>query len=475
MRTLVAVALCLFLASGARGWPVGVGKQAPTSLAVDGKGNILGAIPVRVPKFSISYDIAKFDRIDGHVRWRHRLNGNGSEQSTEVGQLVLTGDGDPIVAGTILDTDGESFLVARLAAGNGEEHWRSRLRGSQPNPSFNSGRAAAMDANGDVVVAGTVQNGPAGGDHPTYGDFAVVKLDGGTGSERWRLTLPAPPVALGSNGFTSQEADAEVVTADDAGNIIAAGEFFGAAGSATVNVVKLSGGTGQLLWRQELDFAWRTTAIAIDSAGDIFLGVSINEHPGNDFGVVKLSGSSGDVLWEDRESGGSGVAARVLIDVSGDVFASGAVGDGTGRDNGTFFTVVRLAGRTGSRLWAYHTEGTAGGGYARQLALGVPGLLVAGGSTEGTKTCADVFTVALDTSTGALVWSRKFDGTYRRRKFGCAPTDDGGGPGPPLDNDNLGAMVTDAHGRLFAGIALTNGTSAGVRDFGSIRRLSPHR
>src|SRR5262249_35495111 len=147
-------------------------------MAIDHGGNVLGAIPVRLPQSNGSVDIAKFDGIDGHIRWRHRLNGNGSEQSTEIDGLVLTGDGDPVVTGTIENTDGESFLVARLAADSGEERWRSRLRGSQPSPTYNSGSAVAIDATGDVVVAGTVQNGPDTGDHITYGDFAVAKLDG---------------------------------------------------------------------------------------------------------------------------------------------------------------------------------------------------------------------------------------------------------------------------------------------------------
>ena len=282
----------------------------------------------------------------------------------------------------------------------------------------------------------------------------------------------------GNSSFTSQEADADVVAV--AGDVIAAGTVFGVAARATISVVKLSGTSGQLLWRHDLDIAWRTSALAIDPAGDAVLAVSTSEQGGNDFGVVKVSGSNGDVLWVDRESGSEGrwqEAVRVLVDASGAVFASGMTDDGAGSaagPTGYLFTVVRLDGATGARVWEFQTEGTAGGGFARHLQFGSPGLVIAGGSTEGTKTCEDARIVALDTETGTVVWSKTFDGTFVA-KYGCVTDSESPGPGPPIDNDELGSMVIDTRGRILAGITLTNRTSAGVRSFGSLRRLSVRR
>ena len=477
MRAVVAVALCALLPSGARGWPVALGMRAPTRLAVDRDGEVLAAIPVRLPRFSSTYDIAKLEPTDGHIRWRHRLNGTGPEQSTDIGGLLLTHDADPLVAGTIVDPDGESIVVTRLASGSGLERWRTELRGTQTDGVYNNGLAAVVDAEGNPIVAGNLQNGPGPtrGDPYTFGDFAVAKLDSSNGSEQWRFILAGPLIPSGSSAYTA--AEAEVVAVDGAGDVIAAGEVHGPdSSSGTLTVVKVAGATGALLWRNDLDIAWRSQAIVLDSAGDAFLAVSTVEQSGNDFGVVKIAGGTGQVLWVDRESGSQGrwqEAVRVLTDASGDVFASGMINDGAGSasdPDGYVFTVVRLDGMTGSRRWVYETSGTAGGGFASQLALAPSGLLIAGGSIAGKKTCADVRLVALDANTGAPVWSRGFDGTYVR-KSGCAPDFEGGGPGAPLDDDNLGAMVTDARGRIFAGMALTNRTSTGVRDFGSIRRL----
>jgi len=141
--------------------------------------------------------------------------------------------------------------------------------------------------------------------------------------------------------------------------------------------------------------------------------------------------------------------------------------------DGQMFTVIRLDGTTGARVWAYHTAGTAGGGFARQLQLTAQGLLLAGGATRDVRSCDNALVVALDPSTGAQVWSRTFDGTLVAKT--CHADPEAEGPGPPIDDDEFGAMATDADGRLFVGLALVNRTATGVHTMGSIRRVTVRR
>ena len=77
---------------------------------------------------------------------------------------------------------------------------------------------AAVDAAGNVVVAGTTFN--AG----TSGDFTVVKFDGLTGAELWRQVLNGT-----GNGFDS----AIAVAIDAAGNVAAVGSIGSALSDAT--------------------------------------------------------------------------------------------------------------------------------------------------------------------------------------------------------------------------------------------------
>jgi len=296
---------------------------------------------------------------DGHYRWRHRIDGTARNQSTEVNAL-LSLDDDAVVTGSVVDRDGIDLLVTRLAGSDGHERWRTRLRGVRGDwrPIYNDGLAAAVDGAGDVLVAGSLQNAPTdGGD---FGDFTVAKLDGATGSERWRFRFPEPP----GTGL------ANVIAVDGSGDVVAGGRI-GGIGPGVVSIVKLSAADGHLVWQRDLEIVTDARATAIDARGDVLLSVSI---AGSDFGVVKLAGTTGEVLWIDRESASANrweVAMRVAVDPSGAVFAAGMVDDGAGGSAadtaGQLFEVVRLDGNTGARVWAYSTTGDAGGGFAGQL------------------------------------------------------------------------------------------------------------
>jgi len=462
-----AIGLAFLMSAGTRAgaWPITV-ASAPTAMATDQQGNVLAAIPVRLPRFNVTYAVAKLDGSDGHYRWRHRIDGTARNQSTEVNTLVSLDD-DTVVTGSVVDTNGIALLVTRLAGSDGHERWRTRLRGVPGDfrPTYNDGLAAAVDGAGDVLVAGSLQNAPiAGGE---FGDFTVAKLEGATGSERWRFRFPAPPGTDLAN----------VVAIDGSGDVVAGGEISGI-GSGIVSIVKLSGADGHLVWRRDLEAVTYATAAAIDTHGDVLLSVSIS---GSDFGVVKLAGTTGEVLWFDRESASANrweVATQVMVDPSGAVFAAGMVDDGAGSASasdpaGQSFEVVRLDGNTGTRVWAYNTTGSAGGGYARQLQLTAQDLLVAGGTTRDVRSCGNAFVVALDPMTGSEVWSRTFDGTRVSRE--CEANYDQPGPRAPIDDDDVGAMTTDVYGRLFVGLVLTNQTATGARTIGSIRRLSVRR
>jgi hypothetical protein len=370
------------------------------------------------------------------------------------------------VTGSVVDRDGIDLLVTRLAGSDGHERWRTGLRGVRGDwrPIYNDGLAAAVDGAGDVLVAGSLQNAPIdGGD---FGDFTVAKLDGATGSERWRFRFPEPP----GTGL------ANVIAVDGSGDVVAGGRI-GGVGSGVVSIVKLSGADGRVVWRRDLEIVSGATATAIDARGDVLLSVSI---AGSDFGVVKLAGTTGEVLWIDRESASANrweVATRVAVDPSGAVFAAGMVAEGAAGSaadtTGELFEVVRLDGNTGARVWAYNTTGNARGGFAGQLQLSAQGVLFAGGATRDVHSCGNALVVALDPITGSQIWSRTFDGTRVSKE--CEANYDLPGPRPPIDDDDVAAMTTDVNGSLLIGLVLTNQTATGARTIGSIRRLTVRR
>lgn len=83
---------------------------------------------------------------------------------------------------------------------------------------------------------------------------------------------------------------AEAVVVDPAGDIIATGSFF--YGS---DVVKLSGATGQVIWRSEVmghESRNYVQDIAVDSRGDVFVVFAWTRV------LIKVSGSTGAKIWE---------------------------------------------------------------------------------------------------------------------------------------------------------------------------------
>ena len=439
------------------GWPIVLGDKAALRLVTDRHGNVLAAAE-DLTGSSRTVDIIRLEHGAGHVQWRRTL-GRQHGVDTEIGDLGVTTAGDALFTGVIDDANGTKFLVTRLDGRTGKRLWRTTLEGSERSGGGgNVGRALAADRKGDVVAAGALLNAPY-----TEGDFAVVKLDGASGAESWRFSFAGPPAIVPG-------AEAQAVVVDAAGDAIAAGILV-TRGADAGSVVKLAGGTGQLIWRRDIDTSiTSTSALVLDDGGDVYLAVDTLQ-PLPVFGVVKLAGATGEVLWIARvgaPSGATAEAVRVLVDESGAVYASGSSADAAATQ---FFTVVRLDASTGAVVWNYETTGTAHGGSASQLGFLTAGLVVAGGVIANVVSCDDVLIVALDMARGAPVWSRTFDGSLVARS-GCAGSSGCGGPaGPPADNDMLTALTTDQRGRVFASMALVDATPSGARTVGSIRRF----
>lgn len=241
-------------------------------------------------------------------------------------------------------------------------------------------------------------------------DFTVVKFAGSTGAELWRQTI---------NGTAANSADmASAVTVDHDGDVLAAGITQNTLGANSFTVVKFAGSTGAPLWRKVVkgmkalkgvansdDDAF---AIAVDAVGDVVAGgMTQNALSGHDFTVVKLAGATGAELWSQVIGGtmnGSDDQVRaVAADRNGDVVAAGFTQNaGTDYD----FTVVKLAGASGTQLWKRVIHGTAVPSedkleQALAVAVDTVGNVVAAGTTQNTGTFYDFTVVKLNGTDGS--------------------------------------------------------------------------
>lgn len=312
-----------------------------------------------------------------------------------------------IVNGVKTDEKGNVFAVGRGNGlfkvvkfdTNGNVTWRylSRLgtKDDEPSPSYDIGYALDLDRNGDVIAAGVRDE-----------DFAVVKISGQDGVEIGQQEIDGK----GSSSYFFEKALAVVVGADGSVLAAGATSPSGNQGPSNFTVAKFSGDLSQLLWINEIDgtaaFIDTANDLTLDAAGDVIAaGVLFNIYEdsmgkviwsGDQFAVVKLSGSSGEVLWKeladsDHEFPARGIAYSVAVNASGDVFATGLYAEA--------FTVVKKFSATGKNVWRHIEADTLIHGVGYAITLDAQHAVIAAGNTNATD--RSKFTVIkLDPATG---------------------------------------------------------------------------
>jgi len=113
-------------------------------------------------------------------------------------------------------------------------------------------------------------------------------------------------------------------------------------------VVKVDGETGAEVWRRT-GGAFSGYDVVADHDLNPIVAVR------NDFTIRKLSGETGDLLWTTTIKRSPGAyldeVSAVALDPVGDVLATGKTEDPGADGLSTQFTVAKLAGETGAKIW----------------------------------------------------------------------------------------------------------------------------
>ena len=339
-------------------------------------------------------------------------------------------------------------LVAYMAVGCSEEstgpndnppplpgkHLWSKRFGDGSNQ---HAKAAAVDASGNVIVAGdfwgTVDFG--GGALTDAGDEDIfVAKFGPDGAHLW------------SKRFGDVDAQyAQSVAIDALGNVIVAGDFWGSvdfgggaltyAGNGDIFVAKF-GSDGAHLWSKRFgdgDYPQYAQSVAIDASGNVivagyfsgtidFGGGALTSAGYSDIFVAKF-GSDGGHLWSKRfGDGASQYAFAVAVDASENVIVTGYFYDAVDFGGGALTSAglkdifVAKFDPDGAHLWSKRF-GDGSDQEPTAVAVDASGnAIVTGdfwGSVDfggGALTCAgadDIF-VAKFGSDGAHLWSKRF-------------------------------------------------------------------
>lgn len=504
---LVALALCTSRALAQGGWqqamrlPAGTdsnngyseGRRTATDAAgnVYVVGNFYGTVSFGSttltstgPNQERDFFVAKLS-AGGQWLWAVQGGGAGSDQANDV---VLDAAGNPYITGgigqsatlgpfTLTSSAGgfgnDNMFVARLTTA-GQFLWATKSGGR-------TGQSLALDAAGNVLVAGTYSSGAAVIGSTTlasYGnvDVFVAKLDP-TGT----IWLWAVRGGGTSNDYVTQ------IGTDAAGNAYITGDYgtnfrvdFGPFTIINGNgyVAKISA-TGQFVYAAKMSdgSTLLPKGLVVDAAGNAFvtgsfrsstltLGSVVLTGNGNTDGFIARIGTTGTWQWGTRFGGTSEDSGQgVALDAQGNLYATGsftstnvAFGNTTLSATGIIEKEVylaRLNAANGQWVWA-----TAAGGILDDegmgLSVGAAGVVNLVGNFNspnapfGSTTLSsaaylitDTFVAQANGTTGAWNWAVSTEGGGDRRVMGSC---------------------TDAQGNLYL-----TGTFTGVVDFGSIR------
>ena len=160
----------------------------------------------------------------------------------------------------------------------------------------------------------------------------------------------------------------------------------------------------------------RAGAIVADGSGNSYVGGSVESRDGaSSFAVVKL-GPDGATRWTARYDGSrggvGGQANAVAVDVAGNVYAAGYIGDGVMFNTNYDYLVVKF-GPDGTQRWAQRYDGPGvNSEFAEQVVADAAGNVYATGFSYGADFDYDWATLKF-AADGTLLWERRLDAPGR--------------------------------------------------------------
>ena len=345
------------------------------------------------------YATVAYRTSDGARLWASRYDGpvNGSDVANDI---VVSPDGSSVfVTGSSDARRGTGWATIAYDTSTGSALWTRRH--------FGAAQAVAVSPDGSRVFVG-------GGVPTTIGDtdYATLAYDARTGATKWARRYDGPAHLFDAISGVVATDDRVFVTGTSYVSNIRFDDF---------TTIAYDASTGAKMWRRRYDgpASGYDVASGIAASADgstVFVtGSSATGAYPFDLATVAYAGSSGKRLWARRYDAGDddeAVAVAATADGS-EVFVTGL--SYRWPASGGDFATVAYRGGSGTREWiARYTSANANIDTPESIAASPDGTAayVTGYSYRGPATGGDFTTLAYDAASGAVRWSRSFDGGH---------------------------------------------------------------
>jgi len=318
-----------------------------------------------------------------YTYWIQRYDGTASSSDYAM-DIAVDSAGNAYVTGYASDVGANYGFATIKYAPDGTVLWTNKY--NRKSTSYDYAMAITVDESSNIIVAGYNYTSTSG-----Y-DGAVVKYNS-AGTKLWAK----------SYNFTGTTDDRFYdVSTDASGNVYAAGR----ANGDGLLVKYTSGGT--LLWAKKYNGSGSgydaLYQVAIDGDSVYACGESAGAGTGQDCLTIKYS-TGGNLLWANTLNGAPGSddwLEAIAIDSAGDVYVTGSAGSDY---------VTMKSSSDGNSLWiSFYSGTTLGWDESCAIAVSSDGNVVVTGCSEGDASEADAVTVKYNSSTGAQIWAKSYNG-----------------------------------------------------------------